>query len=107
MKRLKAFDDFHWNRDLQKCSKTCAKSLIFGLRPGLASGRIDGSEQLSRLAPPHPPFNVEEKVLKARAGAVRFSLPTLNGGCGGRPPSRVLNELSHTGDQKATPNLAF
>ena len=107
MKRLKAFDDFHWNRDLQKCSKTCAKSVIFGMRPSLASGRIDWSAQLSRFAPPRPPFNVEEKVVKARAGAVRFSLPTLNGGCGGRPPSRVLNELSHTGDQKATKIFAF
>ena len=57
------------------------------MRPGRASGRTDCFGQLSSVAPPAPPVNVEEKVWEARAGRARFSPPTLIGGAGGETPN--------------------
>ena len=60
--------------------KTVPKCLL----PALAIGRFARFGHLSHVVSPAPPFNVEEKCTEAKAGRVRFALPTLSGGAGGR-----------------------
>ena len=90
MKLLLDVADFDCNRSLRKSAKKDAQSARLGARPGVASGCTDRFGQLSSVAPPCPPINVEEKVGEARAARVRFSTSSLHGGSGGDSKFRYL-----------------